>query len=330
MLLLHQPVPIETLMTDYTPDVVVELLGFNDIRFGATVADVDTGLSDFVAGARSVNPSVDVVLGDLGQTWWSGVSAFDDQLAGFAAGLDTPDSRVVATADPGLTEYVDTYDPAHPAATGEVRIAAVVADALAGLGIGSPTTRPLPVVVNGPRGTPSLGVVAGVGQARLSWTLPPGADQVYVEQRDVSAGTPWQRLPIPIQYPQQAWTSDGLTDGHTYAYRVRAAKGTAIAEDLASRVVRVAPGVPARVSGLTVRGRRHGFHASWRRAALARSYLVRWWPARHPRLADSLTTRELSATHLGLVAGRTYVVSVAGRRSGLLGPRATARVTPGS
>ena len=57
----------------------------------------------------------------------------------------------------------------HPSASGEVKIAASVADALAGLGIGAPYPRPLPDAEPVPVHPAVLTVRPGPGQALLQW-----------------------------------------------------------------------------------------------------------------------------------------------------------------
>jgi len=148
---------VDDLVATYQPDVLVELLGVNDLHgLGASVEDVDRELGELVAAARQQRPDVSVVLGALGSDWIPQVPEFNAQLPAVAAQLDSSGSRVVAAAAPHLVREVDTYEFVHPSATGEVKIAAEMADALAGLGIGPPATRPLPTVQNGPRAAPDL------------------------------------------------------------------------------------------------------------------------------------------------------------------------------
>ena len=52
------------------------------------------------------------------------------------------DGKVVLTADPGLDRVRDTIDDNHVTSSGEVRLAAVVADALAAIGYGPRWPRP--------------------------------------------------------------------------------------------------------------------------------------------------------------------------------------------
>jgi len=233
--------PIEELVRDYRPDVVVELLGINDLAWRkVSPAEVENELNAFVGAARSVDPGIDFVLGELPQVWLPGVPELNAGLADLAAELDAESSRVVTAATgTGFVEGVDTYDAAHLSASGEVIVAAGVADALAELGIGSAHPRPLPEVPNGPRQPAALTAQPGDGVAHLSWLPPPGATAEYIWVRSRTTDEPWTRLAFPVT--DDAWTAVGLVNGHDYEFRLQSAKGTAVAEDLFSNVVSVRP-----------------------------------------------------------------------------------------
>lgn len=132
--------PIGELVTDYQPDVVIELLGVNDFVWrGLSVQTMLDQSRQFVTDARAANPDVDVILGALPQTWIVHATPYNAALPALAAELDTPTSRViVAEPDPTFTQNVDTYDPAHPSTSGEIKIAHAMTTALADLGVGSP------------------------------------------------------------------------------------------------------------------------------------------------------------------------------------------------
>jgi hypothetical protein len=320
---------VSDLVATYQPDVVVELLGVNDFNgLGASVDTVDQELGQLVADARGQKPDVYLVLGGLGSDWIQNVPEFNDQLPDLAAQLDTPASRVVAADPPHLVQGVDTYEFVHPSATGEVKIAANIADALSGLGIGPPATRPLPVVPNGPRDPAALTLIPGDGEVALSWTLPLGADRVYVEQRDLDATDPsWQRVADPVVRPQLGTVVDGLVDGDRYGFRVRAAKGTAVAEDVVSAEAEVRPGVPLAVPGLQVTPHRQGLRATWGRTGLATSYRLSWWPVGQPGRIASTVRTPLAGRVSGLLPGHRYVVAVRGLRGAVEGPSSRVTIT---
>ncbi len=222
--------PVGSLVSAYHPDVVVELLGVNDALWsGATASQLLADAEQFVAEARAADPEVDVVLGGLPQRWYPEIAEYDDELDDLAARLDTVTSRVVVARAPEVfVEDVDTYDLVHPSASGEVKIAAGVADALAGLGIGTPYPRPLPSVPPVPTRPAELVARPLAGAAELSWEPPPGGWTAYVWQRDATRGEEWQRLPQGIA--GTTWTAAGLVPGDTYEFRVQMAKGTSVSE----------------------------------------------------------------------------------------------------
>lgn len=236
--------PIGELVRDYEPDVVVELLGVNDVVWRKLPpSDVVADLDDLVTEARAVDPDVDIVLGQLPQVWFEGVAELNARLPALADRLDADSSRVVTAATgQGFVEGVHTYDPAHLSASGEVRLVAGVADALAQLGVGASYPRPLPDVPDGPRQTAFLTAQPSGGAVHLTWRRPTGATGEYIWIRDRSIGEPWVRLPWPVR--DTAWTAGALVDGHVYEFRVQSAKGAAVAEDLYSNVVTVRPGPP--------------------------------------------------------------------------------------
>ncbi|GAB3783795.1 GDSL-type esterase/lipase family protein [Nocardioides ungokensis] len=233
--------PVGDLVRRYHPDVVVEMLGVNDLGWRhAPPAAVDELARRFVADARAGDPGVDVVLGEVAQTWVPGAPEYDASLPALAADLTTGASRVVAAAPAApLVQGVDTYDAAHPTATGEVKLAAGVGDALSVLGIGPHSPWPLPVVPNGPRVPATLTASPGDGEVMLSWQSPPGATAEYVWIRDATTGEAWTRLPDPVT--GTSWTSGGLTNGDSYEFRLQAEKGSVAAEDLYSDVVTATP-----------------------------------------------------------------------------------------
>ena len=74
-------VPIATLVEEYRPDVVVEMLGVIDLLFsGRTPETVAHRLGNFVDEARSADPAVKMVLAEGTQTWFSGVPELNSLL----------------------------------------------------------------------------------------------------------------------------------------------------------------------------------------------------------------------------------------------------------
>lgn len=130
-------VSTQTLVSTTRPDVLVEMLGINDLRGGVDPAVVLTEMRTLVADARAAQPGIDVVLVRLPHWWVPEFAAFNDGLVQLAAELDTPEARVVvADADTGFDRARDTSDLLHPNDLGQRRIGDAVARALAGIGVG--------------------------------------------------------------------------------------------------------------------------------------------------------------------------------------------------
>lgn len=323
-------VPIRTLIEDYRPDVVVSMLGVNDILLGRSAEETASSTSQIVTEARAVDPTVDVVLAEATQKWFPGVADFNSRLPGVAAGLSTPESRVlVATTSAGYDMARDTWDTSHPNARGEVRIAAAVEDRLADLGVGTPAG-PLPAVEVGPRAPAVLAAVEQDGsRATLTWQGPPGATGELVWVRDVTAGGAWHHA-APEQRGS-SWTSDALSAGHTYRFRLQPVKGDDAPEgQVYSNVVTVAspPGPPGRPRRLIARARQACAVLAWRPATAAARYQVRVRHGRGWRSAG--TTRARRFVLSPLPSGRVWAVRVVAWRGKVVGGAATVRVRRGT
>lgn len=317
--------PLADMVRDYHPDVVVALLGLNDLLYGLhTPAELAQIWSDDIAAARALEPSLSVVLVQQPDVWYPGVEEYNQDLVALAGQLDTPGSRVVASGPIGSDVATDTWDDSHPTATGEVKIATAAADALAGIGLGAPVASPL-AVVNGPRWAPELSATPGTGEVTLAWSGVPGVDKVWIERLDPSGGG-WVRGQDALGAGTASWTDSGLTDGARYRYRLRPAKGRAISPDVTSNVVTVAPGVPAAPGQVRAQPTADGsVRVSWSPAPPATSYAVgvagpgRVWSWLPP---TSLTRARLT----GLRSGGTYVIAVRPANGPLVGARAVVRV----
>lgn len=266
-----------TQLMSYAPDVIVDGLGVNDLRTATPETAVARAV-ERVEQARAVDPDVDVVLWRLPQTWRAGVTAYDELVAQAVAALDTPRSRVVlADVATGFDRAVDTYDSLHPSPSGEVRIAAAVADALASLGVGTPYPRPLVARVAGPPLLPRLtsARVDAAGTLRVAWTVPEGATGAWVEMRDVVRAGPWRRVAVATTLTTASGSAavPDLVAGRRYEVRVRALKGTVVS-DLTSGTAAVAAPPPGRVAVLRAVGRGGSVRLAWTPVPRARGYEV--------------------------------------------------------
>lgn len=325
MTLAFADTPIDDLVEAHQPDVVVEMLGTNDLLFlQNTPAQVEQNIENFVAAARSADAEVDVVLSEVTQTWFPGAPELNGLLAEGAADLDTVASRVVlADTDAGYTSSAHTFDDSHPNAQGEVLIAAAVADSLAGLGIGTAPARPLPAVPLGPRIPSTLSGVVSGGAVSLSWLRSPGAGTAQVSMRDVTAAQDWRVVSDSVS--GTGWTSSSVPRGHRLQFRVLPRKGWQLAQpEMASNVValrvpptpgRPVPKVePSRIRvGKAVLRWPAVVEATSYRVQLRRVGRARWHDVAADRARPRLVLR-------GLRSATTYVVRVSGANGTGVGP----------
>ena len=281
-------VPIGTLVSTYHPDVVLAMLGDNDLSAGTTPTQVGALLEDLVDDARASQPGVAVVLGhDPRPHTQPNSPALNAEIDARAAALDTPSARVVvANTDAGYDDLQDTWDGAHPNARGELKIAAAFENALHQVDAAFPAAGPIPTVPLGPRIPPVLSATAGVGTVQLSWIRSPGSQKSDVYARDVTAGGPFQK--VASDQTGTAYTVAGLTAQHQVQLQTRPYKGFWLAEpDAWSNVVAVTVldtltppvvvQVPALapVQGVRVHRSRHGIRTSAEAVTGATSYTLR-------------------------------------------------------
>lgn len=226
----------------FDPDVVVVMLGVNDLVFGQSQpSEVRDMAAAWIRDVQAASPGIDVVLGEMTPIAWADVAPTNALLAELPAELSTGTSTVVlARTSRDYTVENDTNDYVHPAASGEVKIAAAVSDALSSLGVGAPATRPLALVPQGPRipaeleaGWSTTG--SGARAVHATW-IPHGADAAYIWVRpDGSPG--WERL--PDQYTgDEAWLDLDPTVAHDLL--VQPVRGLVVAaDDVRSNMVRV-------------------------------------------------------------------------------------------
>ncbi len=312
-------VPVEQLVEEFHPDVVVELLGVNDLVFGdATPQRLITRVHAFVAEARAADPGLRIVLGHVPQRFFSSFEEYNHLLDEAAAELDTPESPVeVASFGSGFRDPEDLYDLAHPNAAGEVLVASGVADALARLGVGESYPRPLPTVPLGPRLVPTLTASAGDEQVDLSWSAWRGSNRQLVWQRDLTTDGEWREVTPPV--PNATYVIAGLANGHTYEFRLRPVKGYWPAElDIHSNVVRATPRPPGVSSAPTASADRLGrATVTWTEVEGASGYRVEARRSGATAVARSVTSAGPSAVLTRLAAGRRYDVVVRAVRDGV-------------
>ena len=227
-------------VTAYRPDYLLVLLGLDDLFwYGTSQPRMAANLASFIAAARSARPDIRIVLGlippDIHQqtdpAFAASIASYNHRISSTASQLSTAASPIAVARDgAGINVAADLWDGTHPNANGEIKIAAAFADALAGrFRLGSAYPTPFPVLPTGPLQHPLLTVAPSriAGRAKLSWKLVPGAGSYFVYVRDVSRGEiKYRKLPWPLSPAQNPWTVSLLTPGHTYAFQLRACKGT--------------------------------------------------------------------------------------------------------
>ena len=314
---------VSELVEDYQPDVLVEMLGVNDLTWlQGTPEQMVSGTSGWVASARAVDPDIDIVLSRIPQPWLPKVAAFNDLLDGLAEELDTPGSRVVAAqSDADLVRSDDTWDTFHPNAHGEIKIAAAVADSLAVLGIGTPPPRPLPLAQTlvGPRLRPVLSATPALHGANLQWLRSPGSPETETWLRDLTVGQDWHR--VGDRTTAETASLTGLADWHRIEVKVLPVKGQPGPEDAFSNVVGLevlgdrlavpSPGAHASASGVV--------DVSWAPVPGATSYTLQWSPAAKPLTWQTVSATPPSVEITGLASRAGYRFRVRAERGPLLG-----------
>lgn len=137
---------------DYTPAVLMVLVGVNDLNQGATPETVAARLESVLVNARAVDPDLHVLVAEIPPTDRTGgpqVAAYNALVRGLAESMDDPDGvRTIAVdCHTGYSIADHHYDGLHPNQAGERLIAGRFGDALAvELGIGTPPAVPLRAV----------------------------------------------------------------------------------------------------------------------------------------------------------------------------------------
>lgn len=347
----------------YDPDVVVEFFGYNDLSQPRVSGDPESApysveellanAKRFVDEVRAAKPTAAIVMVNLAVAAIPNgppgnarlvelAPVYNAELAEKVELWTTEESPVVlGDAARYWRGLADTYDGAHPTAQGEVDLAAGLARSFAdGLGIGSVPTLPLPVVPIGPRVAPVVTGTVGDGWVRLSWKVVPGATRMLVYCRGAGS-TEWNQLPdvartidgsgnsVLLRTCKSATppaTDPPLTDGRTYQFQVRAAKGSAVAADIVSNTLTLtqpglAPVTMPPVSDLSVTPGYHALEVSWTPVDDAMDYVIDW------REQGTTTYRSVTSTSArrlltGLVAGQPYDVRVRPRGYNATGPYA--------
>jgi lysophospholipase L1-like esterase len=287
------PYPLAETVAAEQADVVLILLGINDLSFGCSSEELAALMTQQVEQIRSTRPGVTVILGDLPWSWVKGTEAFNVALARFTEGMSAEGGPVLLADTGTMVEGVDTYDRLHFSAAGEVQVAAGFADALASLGLGQPYPRPLPTVPNVPVRLGEIGVEPGDSEVQVSWTDPPGGTTRRLTMCDVTAGSACSVVPTDRK---AAGTAVGtLVNQHTYSFTLRWGKANLFA-DVATEPL-VATPRPRILRHIAARPGRHRITVAWEPVLGVETYRVRWGSRVASTTAVSVTLTHLRAGH---------------------------------
>lgn len=135
---MNDKLALDGVMAALEPDVVAVLIGTNDVRGGATADEVFAQYDLLLSQLRDHNPNVELVIGHM-------LPIGPDDCPGCQATVDAINARlddwadahssstspiVVAHTTAGFDVLVDTDDQVHPNASGTVKVAAAMTDAL--------------------------------------------------------------------------------------------------------------------------------------------------------------------------------------------------------
>ncbi|MFE0174180.1 GDSL-type esterase/lipase family protein [Streptomyces sp. NPDC059002] len=145
---LHMAPQISGALTRDPADVLLISLGLIDLGFYTNAEQTARNVRSFVAGARTANPRIRMVLlpvipnvrAESDAPFAAEVTRFNELLAKAVADLDTGASPLLLASRPASYDiHADTYDGTHPNASGEHKLAGAFATAMAqAWGIGGP------------------------------------------------------------------------------------------------------------------------------------------------------------------------------------------------
>ncbi|HWJ10545.1 MAG TPA: GDSL-type esterase/lipase family protein, partial [Nocardioides sp.] len=172
----------------YHPDVVIAMIGGNDLVVQISPDVLEAKWRKDVARLRATNRNVSLVLVPLPQTWIPGVTEYNKRLARIATGLDSTRSRVVLADLAVFDALTDTHDHAHFTAAGERKIASVVSAALARIGVGSGVTSYVDPAIGLTGWAPTPRATAGGTSVTISWDPVTYASTQSIYVRNLTTG----------------------------------------------------------------------------------------------------------------------------------------------
>jgi len=299
------------------PDLVVLGAGINDLRAGASPADVNDRLNNWITSARSAKSDVRLVIlpvldaADPTRPMLSEQARTYNELAKLTVAARAVDGPItMADTTRGWSVEAHTAENLHPNPTGETLIAQRVAETFVDLGI-------LDGPINIFRWTswnrqPRVGVTFKGQQAVLSW-----------DAQAVSGARIWIRragyatyFPATV-YGGSSMMTSKLVPRATYEFRIALVRGRT-QTPVGPGVVRVAPvpPAPAAVSQVVV----NAAGIRWTRSERATSYLVKF-RRNKPRRWITRTTTGLYLTAARVKRAQVWAVNAGGRSPMRVGVR---------
>lgn len=290
------------------PDLVVLMVGVNDLRHGATPEQTDTNLRKWIRAARTADPGLRIVVSSVldargtRKDLSSAIRRYNALAHATVSSFSSRQSPITwADTTRGWALSAHTAEDLHPTPTGDSLIAQRIGETLHGLGV-------LRMSPDSYRWTPwdrrpRVSVVLKGRRAVLSWDHEAiWSARVWVQRRGRAASFSTYR------YAGGTMTTSPLVPG-TYDFRVQLHRGR-MATPLgpATRLVLTAARRPAPASRVSISART----VRWTPSARASSYVVKLRRARHQRWVTRRTSG-LSIAAANVVRARVWAVNSAGR-----------------
>lgn len=280
---------ISSMVSSTIPDVLVVMLGSNDLAYLTSPAQTIANLRTYINRARAARPGLDVVVGEVVNRYdpWNDAhwltpqaDEYANRLSSLAAELDTAFERVVvATTRTGWNAKTMTWDGSHPNPTGEALIAQHVSAALVKLGIGTVAPN-ISGSYDWDTAGPAANVNPGVERANISWNRrSSGATGMFIWARVVNddANPSWDKWPYAV--PGDVWHAEQLVPNGKYEFRLVPAKGSMVGQPgpkVASHVgsLPVGPGTALRLQPGRNADQASVMDVSWGPATNATAFLL--------------------------------------------------------
>lgn len=228
-------------LRDYTPDIVLLMIGSNDIYRGDQPSQVVSEIGVLIDQLRADNPNVTVLLGSLIPTIdpsrIAGSLELSSLLPAFAASKSTANSLVQFVDQTVNMSTSDLYDLVHPNETGEVKIAENWYNGL----MEFLTTRYSDSLATPTNLQYSIGSDASI---ILQWEDNELFEESYLVEKSSNGSAYVQLASLPANSTSFI-DNNNVTEGNQYAYRISAISSTAQSNYLYSGMVNAtAPPAP--------------------------------------------------------------------------------------